>query len=239
MAVRAVALVTTERKMLRIRLVVAPPSECDAAMLRDGIVAKPPHASTGEKAWWLQQIVAAAPLVTWTSLLRTDPAGVLATPVDGTWRDTLLAGWTAAATAQRDSAWAAALVTAVPTQGQAPLLALLPAAERSQVVASMFRVDREAAAEATLAAALAATPGLWQAPLTEAVLGWLARPGVDYVPWNHKGRLTLFGHRLPTDSATAVAAAAARHPDDSPWRTAIAGVADLLAFRHQMFEELR
>jgi hypothetical protein len=208
-------------------------------MVRDGIEAQPPHSATGEKAWWLQQIVAAAPLGTWTQLLRTDPAGVLATPVDGTWRDILVEGWAAAATNQRDSAWAAALAPAVPTHRQAPLLALLPAAERSQAVAAMLRAHHNPAAEAALAGVLAATPGPWQAPLTDAVLDWLAQPGVDYVPWQHKVRLTLFAHRLPPDSATAVAAAAARQPDDSPWRTAIAGVADLLTFRHQMLEELR
>ena len=43
---------------------VAPPAECDASMRRDGIAAKPP-AGTGERAWWLEEVLARTPLAVW------------------------------------------------------------------------------------------------------------------------------------------------------------------------------
>lgn len=43
---------------------IDPPTECDAGMLRDGVVKRPP-AGRGERAWWLGQLVEAAPLSRW------------------------------------------------------------------------------------------------------------------------------------------------------------------------------
>lgn len=43
---------------------VEPPADCDAGMLRDGVVRRPP-AGRGERAWWLGQLVEAAPLSCW------------------------------------------------------------------------------------------------------------------------------------------------------------------------------
>ena len=43
------------------------PAECDKAMARDGVEAKPPadNRKLGEKAWWLLQMLAAVPPSTW------------------------------------------------------------------------------------------------------------------------------------------------------------------------------
>src|SRR5205807_2328349 len=48
---------------------IEPPATCDRSMRRDGIVARPP-AGTGERAWWLEEILAHTPLSVWPS-----PAG--------------------------------------------------------------------------------------------------------------------------------------------------------------------
>jgi hypothetical protein len=41
----------------KVRLLINAPDSCDQAMLRDGIIPRPPDARMGEKAWWLAQIV--------------------------------------------------------------------------------------------------------------------------------------------------------------------------------------
>src|SRR5262249_37175845 len=51
----------------RNRLAVPPPTACDAAMKRDGIDPKPPQ-GTGERAWWLEQVVMRTPLDSWAHL---------------------------------------------------------------------------------------------------------------------------------------------------------------------------
>ena len=69
-------LVRCVRQPIGSALAVTPPEECDAAMKRDGIDPKPP-AGIGERAWWLDQIVSAAPLDTW-SALDGSPADLVA-----------------------------------------------------------------------------------------------------------------------------------------------------------------
>jgi len=85
-------------------LLVEPPVACDAAMRRDGIVSRPP-AGTGERAWWLEQILARAPLA-------GEPAELLARPVSEGWKPTVHRGLARAAAARGDGAWAAALLDA-------------------------------------------------------------------------------------------------------------------------------
>ncbi|NEA84333.1 hypothetical protein G3I30_36035, partial [Actinospica acidiphila] len=68
---------------------VEAPHECDAAMERDGVVAKAP-AGRGERSWWLGQLVEAAPLGTWPGRLggRT-PEEIVALPVADGWQGEL------------------------------------------------------------------------------------------------------------------------------------------------------
>ncbi|MBL0886222.1 DUF5691 domain-containing protein [Myceligenerans indicum] len=55
-------------------LQVALPHDLDADLRRDGIVLKPPASTRqGQRAWWFEQVVAAAPLDAWTGLAH-DPA---------------------------------------------------------------------------------------------------------------------------------------------------------------------
>lgn len=236
MSARARGAVTVMRRLLRARLVVEPPTECDPTMVRDGIEARSPGG--GERAWWLRQIVAATPLSLWTELLDADPAGVLDVPVADGWRDVLLEGWVAATVGRRDAAWATALLRHLPPARHVELFDALPSAVREARVAALLRARRDQAAEAALNSALAATPRPWGRELADAFLGWLANPGLDPQSYYARHRLALAGHRLPPDRAAAVTAAGAGHPEDSAWRAAAAGVADLMSFRHDMLEEL-
>jgi hypothetical protein len=53
------------------------PTECNEAMLRDGIEPKSP-AGLGERTWWLVQIIAATPLTFWQPYCQNDPVQMLA-----------------------------------------------------------------------------------------------------------------------------------------------------------------
>ncbi|MEV5598258.1 DUF5691 domain-containing protein [Streptomyces sp. NPDC052496] len=93
-------------------LVVEPPPACDAAMQRDGVVTRPPT-GRGERAWWLSQLLEAAPLDCWSGWLGgRDPAGIVALPVADGWRTELHDAWCRAAVRQRDVAWTRALLGA-------------------------------------------------------------------------------------------------------------------------------
>lgn len=60
-----IGLLSIKKQLLKTQLEVVLPEACDKAMVRDGLEVKPPR-GVGEKAWWLQQLLAATPLSTRT-----------------------------------------------------------------------------------------------------------------------------------------------------------------------------
>ncbi|MDP9417257.1 MAG: DUF5691 domain-containing protein, partial [Actinomycetota bacterium] len=237
MSGRARAAVRLERRLLRSRLVVEPPAELDASMVRDGISAKAP-AGTGPQAWWLRQILAGTPLAVWGDLLGS-PAGATAIPVDGTWRDVLLAGWIDATLRQRDREWARALLATNAADVQLPaLVGLLEPGERAALVAGAV-AGGATVPQQVLTALLEACPAPWPRPLVDAVLSRLAKPPGHPQDWLMREQLSVVAHRLPPEAAAAVSAVAGQHPPDSPWAPALIRVAETLSFRRHMLEELR
>ncbi|GAA3088121.1 hypothetical protein GCM10020254_35890 [Streptomyces goshikiensis] len=129
---------------------VVPPAECDAGMLRDGVVKRPP-AGRGERAWWLGQLVEAAPLSRWRERFGgLGPAEILARPTAEGWAEEFHAAWCRAAVRQRDPEWSKALLgsaAAPPAAGpgtasiaeRAKLLSVLPEGERAAWVAEFVR----------------------------------------------------------------------------------------------------
>ena len=95
----------------RERLVVDPPGELDAALLRDG-VAKRARAGLGERASWLAGILEATPLAGLQAHLGRAPAEALALPGAEDWHAMLLPALATAAVRQRDAGWAEALLQA-------------------------------------------------------------------------------------------------------------------------------
>jgi hypothetical protein len=93
---RVVALVRVERKLLRRYLVVTPPAEFQPAWAADGIKEKPPQ-GTGEKAWWLRQLVALVPLAAWPERVGITARELFSLPIDGDWAEPLQLGWMDAA----------------------------------------------------------------------------------------------------------------------------------------------
>jgi hypothetical protein len=99
---RVQPMVVYRRTLLRGRLEVAPPERCDADVVADGVEARPPP-GTGERAWWLRQMLGMVPPATW-------PVDVVDAAVASDWAAPLLLGWSDAAGRFRDATWAAALV---------------------------------------------------------------------------------------------------------------------------------
>ncbi|MCF6526048.1 DUF5691 domain-containing protein [Streptomyces sp. JJ36] len=231
------------------RVAVEAPHECDAAMQRDGVLPKPP-AGRGERAWWLGQLVEAAPLGTWPRVFGLPPAGIVGLPVADGWREDLHAAWCRAAVRQQDAAWARALLgpaTAPPAQGPgdpARLLTALPAEERAVWVAEF--VGAHGLSDAFRVLGVCAVP--WSEALGRAVRDALeiARDAGSY-PWSFSGVMGLAERCLAPEDAERLAPLAAV-PDEpegaSPgaggyWAEAFQRLVATLRLRATIFAELR
>nr|WP_260146060.1 DUF5691 domain-containing protein [Streptomyces sp. 2132.2] len=199
---------------------VTPPAACDAGMLRDGVVERPP-AGRGERAWWLGQLVEAAPLSCWRERFGgLDPARIVALPVAGgeSWREELHAAWCRAAVRQRDPRWSKALLgaasappaTAPGTASlaeRAKLLSVLPEGERAQWVAEFIRAH--GLSEAFQLLGVCVVP--WAGTLGRAVVDALdaAREAGSY-PWSFSGVMGLAERCLDPAEAERLEAVVAR-----------------------------
>ena len=173
MAARALPLVRVEGR-LRARLVVDLPEAPDAATRRDGVSDHGSRAvgryGWGRRAWWLVQLVTAAPLGAWADHLGLPPRALVELPGVP---DELLVGWAQAAIRQRDPAWVEALL---PRRLDQPrLLAVLdpPAAERALTpLLTDTRVDAR-----RLVGLLDACPRPWSPALSSLVVARLRAAG--------------------------------------------------------------
>lgn len=105
MVARARALVVVpESGPVTVRL----PTECDKAMRRDGVPAKPP-AGVGERSFWLREILARTPLGSW-------PDDVVDRAAADEWIDDLRIGLARAAQSQEAADWAVRLYPTGPDQ---------------------------------------------------------------------------------------------------------------------------
>ncbi|MFJ5835664.1 DUF5691 domain-containing protein [Streptomyces shenzhenensis] len=254
MAVRAGACVAVDHTDGAPAIVVEAPLECDAAMERDGIVAKPP-AGRGKRAWWLGQSVEAAPLGTWPRRLggRT-PREIVALPVTDDWQGELHAAWCRAAVRQRDPEWSRALLGtpgtpeasgpgAVSLAERAKLLGTLDAAERADWVGGF--IAAHGLSEAFQLLGVCAVP--WAAPLGRAVVDALniARDAGSY-PWSFSGVMGLAERCLDPAEASrldGLLAVPDEREDASPgaggyWAEAFQRLMTTLRLRADMAREL-
>jgi Family of unknown function (DUF5691) len=210
MAARAWACVRVEGGLL----VVEPPAQCDAGMRRDGIAPKPPQ-GVGERAWWLEQVVARTPLGTWTD---GDPADFLGLPVPEGWGPVLLLGLTAAAVAAGDATWAALLFDRLVTLhqpdrrlGDPELLDALIAIVRPEQLAlrAVALLRRDPSGGQGLDALLRRCPRPWPPSLVDGLLAALGGP-VEQLgsTWRINNLCRLAAARLPTGCADRFAALA-------------------------------
>jgi hypothetical protein len=85
-------------------LIVALPGEVDKAAQRDGIEKTPPQ-GTGEKQWWLQQVVGLVPLSVWSESSGLEPAKIVSAAAGNDFADAVLEGFNTSAGRSRDPAW--------------------------------------------------------------------------------------------------------------------------------------
>ena len=198
-------------------IAVEAPSACDRAMERDGVRPKPPR-GIGERAWWLQQVVARAPLGMW----ELPPERLLRKRIPD-WDDEVKAAWVRGAVLQRDPAWARAMFAWDPI---ADLLDALGPREQQELAAG-FAKDHEA--DSQLIMVLGGVAPRWRAKLATAVLRKIINLATTQ-PWNLDELIRLAGERIDPDLAGLAEGFSPVPP--------IQRVAALLRFRADMIREL-
>jgi hypothetical protein len=237
MAERARAAVRRERRTIGSdRLIVTPPEQLDPTLRRDG-VASTPARGIGVSAWLLEEIVAGAPLDTWA-----DAATMLRLVRGNDWESPLLHGWAKAAVAQDDVAWATVLINEVSgtlrESVRWDLHLVLPPAELGRLAADALRREDPMANRL-----LAIHPGRWPDELSVAVLETIAhRARNDRHSWQLGELCRAAAVAMPPAYADLVGRLALQldqEPADASRVRPVADLARALAFRQEMFEELR
>lgn len=84
--------VKIQRRLLKRAIMVEPPGGFDPSWATDGIKEKPPQ-GTGEKAWWLRQMISLVPMDEWPDLLGCTKSDLFSLSIEGDWKDVILLGW--------------------------------------------------------------------------------------------------------------------------------------------------
>jgi hypothetical protein len=197
-------------------LTVTLPQRVTKAMERDGIDPQP-HPGLGRRAWWLRQLIAAAPL---------SKADLLQLPVEGVAAEVLQAAWAEAAVREGNVEWARALLRqgATTDNRTTDLLKVLPHDEWPAAIEQLR-------AKLDLADLVGGLPIPWPAPLAVLLLDQLKKAGTAR-NWA----------RLASIAARAVPHEALNHPitreptgEEDTWRSRLV---ETLIFRRKMYEEL-
>jgi hypothetical protein len=237
------------------------PETCDEAMQRDGIDSKP-RAGTGEKTWWLIQLVAAVPLVHWQE--TAPPADWLDAASRTEWDALLLEGWAWAAARQQDAHWSEALLdralrlTIQPPREEKQkswqpvlvmrllelLLPVLTNAQREAFALSALHAQRDLTRDdAFVLPMLEGCRHAWSAEFSRAVLERMrrhARKRSHGLIWHMHNAL----HRFALHVQPALVAEAEQGwPRDDEvqwplWQEAVDGFLTVLQFRHDMLKEI-
>ncbi len=251
MAARLQPLITIERGWFKSRkLELELPAACDAAMQRDGVEPKP-RGKRGERAWWLLQLVGAAPLDFWTHTLDAAPAECVKLSAGLEWRGLLWEGWSLAVARQADGPvaadWAEALLNALLIQTEAvslgPLLQALPRDRREALVLSHLRAEPLLSDGRPALRLLAETWDQWSPDFSRAVLDALRRHIAGDHAVHPGPALSLLGQAAfcvhppaALDSAARLTAAAAEQPY---WPAAVERFLTVAHFRAELVKELQ
>lgn len=240
---RALRLVRRERGLVRTRYALDVPDELDAEAARDGVTDQRPSGGgkdgRSRRWWWVEQIVGATPLSTWTELFGS-PGAAVAAKVEGddAFVIGLRAGWAWAAVRQRDAAWAAALLGAGSRLRADELLGLL---EGEELAAGFRGIARGLGAREidTVRLHLSARPAPWPPELGRSAFEWLMARAPELEPRRAWLLLTLLAHRLPLEALPMVQSAVSARNLDDPWRPALGAVVRTMSIRLSIHEELQ
>ncbi|MFT4087769.1 MAG: DUF5691 domain-containing protein [Gordonia sp. (in: high G+C Gram-positive bacteria)] len=169
MGARLAGIVDVDRTWRGVKIGVRAPENLDDAAARDGLSGTD---SEGARVDSLKQIVAAAPLGVWTARTATPPEKVIAALDDDA---SMRAALIRAAVAQRDSAWALALLSA----GQSgELLGVLSPADAEQYLLRTV----PSAGDQALRELLTCAPRPWTNDVARVFLRRLTRPAPGKQP---------------------------------------------------------
>ncbi|WP_433366411.1 SWIM zinc finger family protein [Actinoplanes sp. CA-142083] len=231
MAARAAAAVRLDP---RGRLLVTPPEDLDAGLRRDGVAATPAR-GLGVSAWLLEEVLAGAPLGTWS-----DPVTMQRLARGNDWESALLQGWAKAAVAQNDAAWATVLLRETPGALRESirwdLHLVLPAEELGRLAADALRQEDPMAHRL-----LSIHPGRWPEELSATVLETIAhRARTDRHSWQLGELCRSAALAMPpayAELAGRLAVQLDQEPADQSRVRPVAELARTLTFRHEMFQE--
>jgi hypothetical protein len=150
-----------------------PPAATDASWARDGLGERSISQKSGQRAFWLAQIVERTPPAYWERRFGRGPEELVAATASAKWRTVILSAWTAAAARFQATAWAGPLWDAWLGIGAKELKQA--GDDRASLCAPLAPLLPPAALEA-FALRMLADPGAYDGvPLYEA-LDWLPRP---------------------------------------------------------------
>lgn len=168
------------------RIAGRPPIAFDDGWTRDGISRKPPL-GIGERAWWLIQILAFAPLAHWEERFAATPAALIAAVRQYEWRSAVMHGWARAAIGQENPDWAAVLwdrlsqevsaneFSTAATLGRALVAVMRQDDAERRVTAIMEAVGHDLTTGVRWVDTLQALPQPWSAPFGATYLALLRR----------------------------------------------------------------
>ena len=160
--------VKIQRRLLKRIISIEPPAAFDPEWAADGIKEKPP-AGTGEKAWWLQQMISRIPLDQWPALLGISQDELFTLTRDEDWGKVLIAGWIESAERHPTRALADRFIPFLAPMNPWPN----PAIPKSQVIKTILK-KLPAPAQFTILDHLAKTTERLKRPV---VLDFLAHVG--------------------------------------------------------------
>jgi hypothetical protein len=234
----------------KLKLILTLPESIDKATQRDGVDAKAPaHRKIGERAFWLSQIVALAPLSYWTTrfecepamfvtaVMETDYAGELLPALcesaarypEGEWLLALTDGWLATQDAQMRALRISELLQSVPDEVREPVLAVqlskLDSLRDQYMIVSLLQTMQ-----------FTYGPELTRHALTH-LRAIAARPSSQYS--QPRNALDPVGYYCDVPTAIALLPAVLEAIEaQSPWRNAIEQLNDIVEFRAAMRREI-
>ncbi len=242
---RARPLLNYKKQLLKVQIEVTLPTECDAALQRDGIESKAPK-GVGERAWWLRQIIGAVPPNVWTQQWSTTPTALIGAAGRSEWRVDLLSGWATAAERNADADWLEAILRddlREPLEiDRTQLIAALPIERREAFALNVLRLHPSLNPDQPARWVLSACAHPWSRELSRAVLEVLQQhlaQNMFVSPWTWSAFLEeLACHFDPNLAGEAAQRLTSTAPEVNNTAHVLEKFLALLQFRHDMLKEI-
>lgn len=214
---------------------------------RWGIEEKPPqHATYGQKAWWLRQLLALVPPATWSTLWQVAPNEAITVAYDGEWAHVLVASWQEAAERQRDTAWAKALLNQwfsrrEPKQSSYDyepwrgIMHVLPAQEQQAIMLAALGQRSATTKKYAALSLLQYVQHPWSDALSRGVLDYLRHEFIPNLPqyeWQYRSIIPQFALYIPPALLAEVSTGwPTAHKNWPHWSEVIDAMIHTLSFR--------